>query len=319
MENKEKISSKKTILIIILILTIIFGVLVYIYHKEFANNSGVTSNSGFKSTTTIYQNIKDYDNTTSNCNYGIIYEQNGILRGEENFLVTSNEELKTQLSKCYSKSIEYENYLSALRLNNKLTQEQIQERAMNNLFEDKKINKKPILEYFDDTFFENNNLAINTYLGGNSYQYITSVTKENSNATVNIKKENYNYGSVANPEHSNFIILDKDVNHVNFNIYSIDKTNSNNRIFDFPTLLIATIFIVLAVIGIVLFLVSKNNKNLEDELENKKNSKKIINIVIFVVLLLILIFSIILSIKTIKESDVMLAKLNHVQHNYTIN
>lgn len=106
MEEKKviKISLTQAILIIVDILAVIFGIIFFIYHRQVTPPSNITSITGLTSTTTIYADTKKDIPTNSNIKYNVLsssYYGSGNL---ENLFVTSNEELKTYLLKCFSDS-----------------------------------------------------------------------------------------------------------------------------------------------------------------------------------------------------------------------
>ena len=122
---------------------------------------------------------------------------------------------------------------------------------------------------------------------------IVSVTKENTNGTVNIKDDFYTYGgSLAAGTYINFIILDKSINHVNYDIYR--TTTNNSYEINFKMFFIAGIVILIAVITIVLMLVLNHNRKIENKPKTKKPIKKIIfGIIIGILVLIAIVFAIV--------------------------
>ena len=266
MEEKKviKISLTQAILIIVAILAVVFGIIFFIYHRQVSSPSNITSTTGLTSTTTIYADTKKDIPTDSNMKYSVLsssYYGSGNL---ENSFVTSNDELKTYLLKCFSDSSSEYRYST-----------KVQERNQTYLLNQITVNKQPVLTYFNNDFFENNNLAIQMYDASSSHHSysIVSVTKENANATVNIKDNYHTYGGpFATSTHINFIILDKSISNVNYDIYRTTTNNSYET--DFGMFFIAGIVISIAVVAIVSMLVVKHNR----KIENKPKAKKTINI-----------------------------------------
>jgi len=233
-EKKVKISLNQAILIIVGILIVIFGVIFYAYYRHVTPFSGVTSPTGVTSTTTIYENTKKTIPSKSDVQYDELYsyypkrvdEEN---LKEENLFVTSHEELKTYLSKCFH---------NETGENNKIDKE-LEEQRQNELLNRIAVNKQPILTYFDDNFFKSNNLAIQmseaSYFHGR--YSIISVTTENLTATINMKDHGKSVGEFESGTYINFIVLDKKINHVNFDIYR--TTANNNNEMDIPPNIIA--------------------------------------------------------------------------------
>lgn len=287
MEEKKviKISLTQAIIIIVDILAVIFGIIFFIYHRQVTPPSNITSITGLTSTTTIYADTKKDIPTNSNIKYNVLsssYYGSGNL---ENLFVTSNEELKTYLLKCFSDSSSESKYPTK-------AQEQNQTYLLNQIA----VNGQPVLTYFNDNFFENSNLAIQMYdasFSHHSYS-IVSVTKENTNGTINIKDNYHTYGGpFATSTHINFIILDKSINRVNYDIYRTTTNNSYET--DFGMFFIAGIVISMAVIAIVSMLVVKHNRKIENKPKTKKPIKKIVFGVVVGILVLIAIFFAIVS------------------------
>lgn len=287
MEEKKviKISLTKAILIIVAILAVIFGIIFFIYHRQVTPPSNITSITGLTSTTTIYADTKKDIPTNSNIKYNVLsssYYGSGNL---ENLFVTSNEELKTYLLKCFSDSSSESKYPTK-------AQEQNQTYLLNQIA----VNGQPVLTYFNDNFFENSNLAIQMYDASSSHHSysIVSVTKENTNGTINIKDNYHTYGGpFATSTHINFIILDKSINRVNYDIYRTTTNNSYET--DFGMFFIAGIVISMEVIAIVSMLVVKHNRKIENKPKTKKPIKKIVFGVVVGILVLIAIFFAIVS------------------------
>ena len=287
MEEKKviKISLTQAILIIVDILAVIFGIIFFIYHRQVTPPSNITSITGLTSTTTIYADTKKDIPTNSNIKYNVLsssYYGSGNL---ENLFVTSNEELKTYLLKCFSDSSSESKYPTK-------AQEQNQTYLLNQIA----VNGQPVLTYFNDNFFENSNLAIQMYdasFSHHSYS-IVSVTKEYTNRMINIKNNYHTYGGpFATSTHINFIILDKSINRVNYDIYRTTTNNSYET--DFGMFFIAGIVISMAVIAIVSMLVVKHNRKIENKPKTKKPIKKIVFGVVVGILVLIAIFFAIVS------------------------
>ena len=242
LEEKKaiKISLTRAILIIVAILAIIFGIIFCIYHRQVTPSSNITSTTGLTSTTTIYADTKKDIPTNSNIEYSVLSSSYYKSDNLENLFVTSNEELKTYLLKCFGDVSLKSRYFTK-------AEEQNQTYLLNHIT----VNEQPVLTYFNDNFF-NNNLAIQMYDASYSnHRYsIVSVTKENTNGTVNIKDDFYTYGgSLAAGTYINFIILDKSINHVNYDIYR--TTTNNSYEINFKMFFIAGIVILIAVITIV--------------------------------------------------------------------
>lgn len=69
-EKKQvKINLKIAILIVCIILLIIFGTVILIYHIETTPSSSITSSTGLTSTTTIYSDTKETIPEDSNIEY----------------------------------------------------------------------------------------------------------------------------------------------------------------------------------------------------------------------------------------------------------
>lgn len=85
-----------------------------------------------------------------------------------------------------------------------------------------------VYEYIDEDFFSNHTLAIEVHDGSiyNNIYIVDSVIREGNTANININWESYRYGAKL-PENVGFtfIILDKDIESVNFNITTIPKRN----------------------------------------------------------------------------------------------
>ena len=287
MEEKKviKISLTQAILIIVAILAVVFGIIFFIYHRQVSSPSNITSTTGLTSTTTIYADTKKDIPTNSNMKYSVLsssYYGSGNL---ENSFVTSNDELKTYLLKCFSDSSSEYRYST-----------KVQERNQTYLLNQITVNKQPVLTYFNNDFFENNNLAIQMYDASSSHHSysIVSVTKENANATVNIKDNYHTYGGpFATSTHINFIILDKSISNVNYDIYRTTTNNSYET--DFGMFFIAGIVISIAVVAIVSMLVVKHNRKIENKPKAKKPIKKIIFGIIIGILVVIAVFFAIVS------------------------
>ena len=287
MEEKKviKISLTQAILIIVAILYVVFGIIFFIYHRQVTPSSNITSTTGSTSTTTIYSDTKKNIPTNSNIKYSVLsssYYGSGKL---ENLFVASNEELKTYLLKCFSDSSSESRYSTKTQSGN-------QTYFLNQI----KVNEQPVLTYFNDDFFEKNNLAIQMYDASSSHHSysIVNVIKENANATVNIKDNYHTYGGpFSTSTHINFIILDKSISNVNYDIYRTTTNNSYKT--DFGMFFIAGIVISIAVVAIVSMLVVKHNRKIENKPKAKKPIKKIVFGIIIGILVVIAVFFAIVS------------------------
>lgn len=258
-EKKQKISFKKAILIAIAILVVIFGIVLYIYHRAVTLSSNITSSTGITSTTTMYKNTKIKVPTVSNTQYDDLKAYMDISSYSdlniENIFVTSKQELLTYLLKCLGtqyRSIE--------------------------------LNEKNLLEYFDDEFFKDNNLAIEMHDGTTSkHSYsIVSVTKEGTNATINIKDNTYTYGGIFLPNiEFSFIVLGKDITNVKFDIYQ--TTINNGCESGLRMMIIGGIVIAILVIMIVSIIVIRYNRKIENKTKNYNIAKEIIFGIIIIV------------------------------------
>lgn len=300
MEEKKqiKISLKQAILVIIGILIVVFGIIFYIYHRQVTPPSDVTATTGSTSTTTIYENTKKKIPSNSDVKYNVLSSYYYERGNAENLFVTSNAELKTYLSKCFNDSSSKTNYTS-----------KAQERNQMYLLNEITVNEQPVLTYFDDNFFENNNLAIQMYDASSSHHSysIASVTTKNSIATINIKDDAHTYGGAfALSTHINFIVLDKDINRVDFDIYRTTTNNSYET--DFGTFFIAGIVISIVVIVIVLMIVVKHNKKVDNQTTDKGNFKKIVFGIIITILVIIAIFFAIISYEALMTPNMTVYK-----------
>lgn len=300
MEEKKviKISLMQSILIIIAILAVVFGIIFFIYHRQVTPSSNITSTTSSTSTTTIYSDTKKNIPTNSNIKYSVLsssYYGSGKL---ENLFVTSNEELKKYLSKYFSDSSYESNYFTNTQSGN-------QTYYLNQI----KVNEQPVLIYFNDAFFEKNNLAIQMYDESSSHHSysIVSVNKENANATINIKDNYHTYGGPFTPStHINYIILDKSISSVNYDIYRTTTNNSYET--DFGMFFIAGIVISIAVIAIISMLVVKHNQKIENEPKTKKPIKKIIFGIIIGILVIIVVFFAIVSFEALMTPNMIAYK-----------
>lgn len=314
MEEKKfiKISLTQAIIIIVAILAIIFGIIFFIYNRVVAPSSNITSITSSTSRTTTYSDTGKTIPTNSNAKYNVLSSSCDGSDNLENLFVTSNEELKTYLLKCFKNS-SYESKYS-----NRRTQNTNQTSSLNKIM----VNGQPVLTYFDDNFFEKNNLAIQMYDASYSHHHysIISVTKENSTATVNIKDNSYTYGGAFGPTTNiNFIVLDKSINKVNYDIYRTTIDNSHST--DYRMFFISGTLIAIAIIAIVSMLVIKHNKKVENKTEvksekgrenktetepkskTKQSSNKIIFGIVIGILVLIGIFFAIVSFESLMSPN----------------
>lgn len=277
MEDKEqiKISLKTGVLIILFILVVIFGLLFFIYYIQTTPTSNTTSTTGLTSTTTIYSDTKKDIPTNSNTEfttyYASVHSDYSFDDQLDNIFVTSPTELKQYLYKCIGTNVVY-----------------IENEKKETL----------ISQYFDDDFFEDNNLAIEMYDASSSHHsyFIASVIKNGVNGTINIIDNYHTYGGVF-PSSSTlvFIALDKEIQNVKFDIY---RTTTNNS--DFGMMFIAGVVISIAVIIVVSLIISKHNRKIDNmsHLENKpkkhsKVKKIVIGIIIAILILVVIFFAIV--------------------------
>ncbi len=277
MKEKEpiKISFKVTVLLILLILVIIFGILFFMYYLIMTPSSSITSSTGLTSKTTIYSDTKKDIPTTSNTKYNTysvyVHSNYSPKTQLDNIFVTSNDELKLFLSKCIN---------------------------TDSVYIESQNGKKTITEYFNNDFFQNYNLAIEMYDASSSHHSysIVSVIANGSNGTINIKDDFHTYGgSLSVCATLVFIALDKEIEHVDFDIYRTTTNNSYNT--DYPMMFIAGIIIFIAVIFIVSLIVSKHNDKIHTISSLDNNSERYSTIrnfkfnIIIIVLILTVLFS----------------------------
>ena len=285
-----KIGFKKTILIILFILVIIFGVLFIINYFQKNPFSNTTTTSGLTSETTIYsdtrKNIPEYstekyilysaDIRSKEATYKKLVKSDFQLVDLDNIFVTSNDELELYLNNYFNPSFFY---LS--------------------------VNGEKINEFFDDDFFKKYNLAIEMYDISSSYtSSIAGVISNGDDVTINIKvntsEKDFNPTDIPistsiielyNPM-INLIALDKKIKNVNFDVY---KNTRYNYYIDYEKLFIAGAVISIAVIIMVLLIVLSHNhkiKSISNNSYNKSLLKKIIiGIIILILILTILYFS----------------------------
>ena len=254
-EKKQvKINLKIAILIVCIILLIIFGTVILIYHIETTPSSSITSSTGLTSTTTIYSDTKETIPEDSNIEYithsSTVYSTYSSDIQLDNIFVTSNSDLEEYLYKCIGTDLAY----------------------MDNENEEKSIS-----QFFNDEFFEKYNLAIEMYDSSSTHDNysIVSVVKDGSNATINIKDEFYTYsGPLAPSSTLVFVALDKEINNVNFDIYKTTTDNSHES--NYEMMFIAGIIISIAAIIIVSIIVSNHNRKVDEMYNVDDNSKKII-------------------------------------------
>ena len=274
-EKKQvKINLKIAILIVCIILLIIFGTVILIYHIETTPSSSITSSTGLTSTTTIYSDTKKTIPEDSNIEYithsSTVYSTYSSDIQLDNIFVTSNSELEEYLYKCIGTDLAY----------------------MDNENEEKSIS-----QFFNDEFFEKYNLAIEMYDSSSTHDNysIVSVVKDGSNSTINIKDNFYTYsGPLAPSSTLVFVALDKEINNVNFDIYrtTIDNSHESN----YEMMFIAGIIISIATIIIVSIIVSNHNRkvdemyNVDDNSKKNNSIKKIIICIVIVILILLVVF-----------------------------
>lgn len=287
-----KISLKTAILIIIAILVIIFGILFFIYHIQTTPSSSITSSTGLTSKTTIYADTKKDIPTDSNTNYTTysetVYSEYSSNVQLDNIFVTSNNELKRYLYKCI---------------------------GTNSVYIGSENERKPIDEFFNNEFFQSYNLAIEMHdASSSSHNYsIISVVTNGSNGTINIKDNFHEYrgSSLAPSSDLVFIVLDKKIKHIDFDIY---RTTDNDYNSDFGMMFIAGIVISIVVIIIILWIVARHNHKIDTiyGLNNnpKKHSlaKRLIIGIIIVVLLVVLFLAIVFYEAVIMPSNLIAYK-----------
>ena len=275
----KKITLMQSILIIIAVLAIIFGIIFFIQHILIAPHSYVASTTGSTSTTTLYADtFTKKIPKKSNVKYTVLHSSGYGSDNLENFFVTSNEELKTYLLKYFASS---ESSYST----------EVQEQDQTSLLDKITVNNQPALTYFNDNFFENNNLAVqmSDYSSSNHDYSIVSVTQEDTQITVNIEDDFHTYGGDLAPiTDINFIVLDKSINHVDFDIYR--KTTNNSFEIDFDIFFVTTFVILIAVIIIVSMFVISHNKKVDNKSKTEKPIKKIFFRIVIGILVLIVIF-----------------------------
>ena len=275
MKENKKINICTAICIIITILIVMFGTIFYLYHREITPSSDITLLEGTTSTTTIYSNTKKAVPTTSNIEYKVLASKLDVMeyyssyrdwKGicEENLFVTSSEELKRYLLECVG---ELYNYII--------------------------IENENIEQYFNDDFFEENNLAI--VISKETNNEIVSVIQDFEKGIINIEKniiytgENYEETALMWELEFKFICLDNNIKNVEFDIY---KTETYSYRKDYSIMLKASTIITLSVITIVAILVREHNKRVgNEERINDIKAKKIILAFIIIILIIIAIFS----------------------------
>lgn len=191
--EEKKINVKKVNLITIGVVILVFGIIIYLYYLSNMPESSIKSIDGVKNVTTIYSNTNKKAPKHSNVEYEIITWMNPDISNFylDNAFISSNEMF-----------MEYMSEGVILPYN--------------------------IYEKFDDKFFESKNLAITIYYeGATNHDYsINSVIKENEKGIINIS-DNYSFfGAIASNQVFNFIILDKEIEEVEFNIYE-----KNTKVF----------------------------------------------------------------------------------------
>lgn len=261
-KNKKvkRISLGRAILITIVILVVVFGIIFIIIYKH----PSCTTYEGLTSTTTIYQNTTKVAPAYSNTKYSVSLIMPDIrdsLIGGDNIFVTSNKDLNQQLYKCIGKD------LSTVYQD-----------------EDKKIS---INDYFNNEFFQKNNLAIiYKYNNGSSYRMysISSVVRNNTVATINIKDEGGGSGVFAPSIDIWCISLDKEIKSVNFKFFYITEMPE----LDYGIILMTVMIITIIVLMVVTVIVSIHNKKIDSKniLQPKaRKQNKIKNIIIIIIIL----------------------------------
>ena len=284
-----KISFTQAIIIILVVLAIIFGTIFFIYYRNIPH-SIITTETGATSTTTTYQDTEYKIPTKSNTEYTVLstYFKREVAE-PENFFVTSNEELKTYLLQyLYNQSSE--------------SSTKLQEQDETHLLNEITVDEQPVLTYFNDSFFENNNLAIQIYFGASYYHSTVSVVKENTNGVINIIKNTG--GPFAPLTDIKFVILDKSITHVDYNIYTTtvrDNICEPNYVVLFSVGFVITV----VVIAIVSMLTIRHNRKVEDKDKVKNRSKRWFMNIIIGILILIIIFGVVVFIEALTPTSII--------------
>ena len=250
----------------------IFGLPFFIYYLQTTPFSSTTSTTGLTSTTTIYSDTKKEVPTNSNTKFttyrASVYSDYSSVIHLDNIFVTSPMELEQYLYKCVGTNTVY------IEIENE---------------------KTLVSQYFNDDFFEHNNLAIKMHDSSSSHHHysIVSVIKNGSNATINVKDNSSTYGGVFTPSSTLiFIALDKEIENVNFDIYRTTTNNSYDS--DFETMFITGGIIIIAVIILVPLIILKDNlSNSENQFKKHGKIKNFsINIIIVILILIIILFAV---------------------------
>lgn len=206
--KKRRISKKMTMVIIIGILLVIYGILWGIYHVLTKPSSNVNIEIGMNSTTTVYSDTNELIPNESDMEYSLYsanaildeqFSYNGPIFNLRNVFVKSKVELENQLK----------TYIGADKVKT----------------DDGEVVVLGVK--YDDEFFTSNNLAIVMIPDVMHDVEVKSVRKNKSTAIINIKDEQYVTSTSTLTEPSLvFVTLDKSVETVNFNIY---KTTSYEK------------------------------------------------------------------------------------------
>ncbi|MBR3002339.1 MAG: hypothetical protein IKF38_02065 [Clostridia bacterium] len=281
MEEKrlKKISTKKTIVIITLIMAIILGIILFAYDMEAGIHSSITEYKGKTCITKIYADTGKQAPINSNITYKKINASLNQLSGDyrniklENIFINSNTELKKYLFECFGK--DYENI---------------------------KIDNQNILKYFDKKFFDNNKLAI--FMNDNSYtnhKYtMKSVIKNKSTAIINLEDSYSAYGGVLAFNISlDCYVFDKSIDNVQFDIY---QTTHNNRYTpDKNMFLIMFGITTISIIIIVTMFTTRHNKTVEGKLEKMNLAEKVLYCIISITLIIVALFTSIMAYESLLQ------------------
>lgn len=277
----KKISNKKMALIIVIILAIILGVILLLNHREVGVESSISENTGLTSKTVTYANTDKKIPTNSNTKYSL---KEGSLEGIssyskgvklDNIFIKSHDELIKYLSNCFG-----DNYKNI------------------------NIENSSIEKYFGENFFDNNNLAIFMHDGStsNDKYSVKSVVTNNKNANINIENISYTYGGVFGPNVMfDFIIIDKSINKVQFDIY--ETTYNNSYIPDYSMFTIC--FGIMAVIIIILAKVhvSRYNKIVDGTLEKMDLAERTLYGIVSIIAFVIIAFLVIMSYESLVQEN----------------
>lgn len=277
----KKISNKKMVLMIILILAIILGVILLLNHREVGVERRVSENTGLTSKTNIYTNTDKKLPNNSNITYSV---KKGSLEGVssfsegitlDNIFIKSYDELIEYLSDCFGSN--YKNI---------------------------NVEKNSIEKYFGKNFFENNNLAIFMHDASTSNDRYTikSVITNNKNTTINIENISYTYGGVFGPNiEFDFIILDKSVNKVQFDIY--ETTYNNSYTPEYTIFTICFGIIVVIIIILVKVHISRYNKIVDGTLEKMDLAERALYGIVSIIAFVIIVFLAIMSYESLVQEN----------------